>query len=135
MPKKVQLIFPPEISKEPITSETILKTGTPFNLLRGEIGLAKSEIIGEIMGDEKRAREFISELKKRGVIVNEIESLIKHDKDKCVNCGYCISLCPTDALTMDKEVKLKVDFSKCVLCRMCVKNCPVQAFAYSNLYE
>jgi len=48
------------------------------------------------------------------------------DREKCMGCGGCVSLCPVDALEL-KNKKLTIDHEKCVECGNCVKFCPVKA--------
>lgn len=47
------------------------------------------------------------------------------DKKLCDQCGTCISVCPTDALSL-MDVIL-VDDKKCIMCNNCVRVCPVGA--------
>jgi len=48
------------------------------------------------------------------------------DREKCMACGGCVSLCPADALEL-KNKELTIDHEKCVECGNCVKFCPVKA--------
>ncbi len=41
----------------------------------------------------------------------------------CVNCGACVKVCPTGALTMVDNV-VKYDISKCCMCDTCIQTCP-----------
>ena len=44
----------------------------------------------------------------------------------CGNCGYCVSVCPTDAITITGE-GVATDIEKCILCMTCIAKCPVQS--------
>lgn len=48
------------------------------------------------------------------------------DRDKCLRCGACVSVCPELALEL-KEGGLRHDRKKCTLCGICKKVCPVHA--------
>ncbi len=48
------------------------------------------------------------------------------DKEKCLRCGACVSVCPFIALNMN-EHGLKNDKEKCTLCGICQRICPVAA--------
>ncbi len=65
------------------------------------------------------------------------------DKDKCVGCGACISVCPTGALSF-KDVKLngvfkrilKIRWDICIECGQCQLNCLVSdGIVLSNEYD
>ncbi len=46
------------------------------------------------------------------------------DEDKCINCGACVSLCPTNALYLDKDDRLAFYYEKCIGCLLCLDSCP-----------
>ncbi|GAG64618.1 unnamed protein product, partial [marine sediment metagenome] len=63
-----------------------------------------------------------------GVSVQEAAKDIIIDKNQCVDCGICTSLCITQALTLDhKSFKLKFNKDECILCELCLDCCPVSA--------
>ena len=51
---------------------------------------------------------------------------IKCDKEKCVSCGKCRSVCPMNVDVTDNSRKRK-NGTECILCMECVKNCPKNA--------
>lgn len=55
-------------------------------------------------------------------------------------CGDCIRVCPTRALTMERDaegepVLLRLDLGACIGCGLCVEACPEGAFRVSPEYE
>jgi ferredoxin len=48
------------------------------------------------------------------------------DKNKCVECGACVSVCPFAALELEKNGLVNYK-DKCTLCGICEKACPVTA--------
>ncbi len=46
---------------------------------------------------------------------------------KCVGCGRCEKLCPSQAITYDPEYGMITDMKKCTMCRMCVDACYADA--------
>ena len=51
---------------------------------------------------------------------------MKVDKDKCLGCGACASMCPVNAITM-KGGKAEINKKKCIKCGTCMQICPVSA--------
>ncbi|MDR0857310.1 MAG: 4Fe-4S binding protein [Mycoplasmataceae bacterium] len=49
------------------------------------------------------------------------------DKNKCIGCGACTSVCPVGALYMSDEGKATIDADKCIGCGACASVCPVGA--------
>ena len=48
---------------------------------------------------------------------------VKCDKDKCISCGKCKSVCPMNVDVTDNSRK-RENGTECILCMECVKNCP-----------
>jgi Fe-S-cluster-containing hydrogenase component 2 len=48
------------------------------------------------------------------------------DKEKCISCAGCVSVCPVTALEL-KEKYPVCDPQKCTSCRICIKFCPAGA--------
>lgn len=48
------------------------------------------------------------------------------DKDVCVGCEACVSVCPVEAISMI-DGKAEVEPEKCIECGSCVPVCPVEA--------
>lgn len=47
------------------------------------------------------------------------------NKEKCLRCGACVSVCPLQALELD-ESGIIWDEEKCNFCKICKKICPAQ---------
>ena len=52
------------------------------------------------------------------------------DKDLCILCGTCATVCPTGAVSVNDEVI--TDPEACIMCCACVKNCPTKARAMES---
>lgn len=52
------------------------------------------------------------------------------DKDVCIGCEACVSVCPVDAISMASG-KAEVDAANCTECGACVSTCPVEAISQS----
>ena len=51
--------------------------------------------------------------------------MIKINRERCMYCGGCVGVCPTNALTLN-ETMLVVS-EACNDCGICIKFCPVGA--------
>jgi len=45
----------------------------------------------------------------------------------CTQCGICINICPTEAISRNKTGIVVIDKNKCVGCLSCVGFCPEEA--------
>jgi len=52
---------------------------------------------------------------------------VKIDRDKCTNCGTCVSVCPTGVFEMRENNVEVVNKDACLVCRACEVQCPNQA--------
>ncbi len=51
----------------------------------------------------------------------------------CTQCGVCINICPTEAISRNKAGIVVIDKKKCVGCLSCVGFCPEEAmFQYKE---
>lgn len=49
------------------------------------------------------------------------------NKDLCSNCGLCLNICPTGAIS-DVDGSYVLDEKKCINCSICTSSCPVDAW-------
>ncbi len=127
MTKKFLLRYSTERATEPIFASVIRETDVPINILHAELSEKGGEILIAIDAPEAQARKVVGLFKKRGVEVEEIKRVIQLDEDACIECGACISLCPTGALILTDDYSIELDEDKCVYCEACVPSCPARA--------
>jgi Pyruvate/2-oxoacid:ferredoxin oxidoreductase delta subunit len=102
----------------------ILRYDITFNILKFSMGSSGVTLLLDIPIDKV---DIITEsLIKHNVIVNKKGRVIVDD-DKCIDCGACISLCPTDALHFDENDRLEFSYEKCIGCLICLDSCPRKA--------
>ena len=130
MNKKFLLCFPKKRIKEPIIYHIIKHYDVVPNIFRAKI-TEKQEgfMIVELEGDEKNIGNAINYLKSLGVSVQAFKKGIQLNKNKCTQCGLCVSYCPTGALYISDKKTMQVGFDsdKCIECRACISICPYGA--------
>ncbi|TKJ18436.1 MAG: ferredoxin [Promethearchaeota archaeon Loki_b32] len=99
----------------------ILKHDITFNILKFSTGSNGINLLIDI--PEDKTKTITESLKQNNIVVNKKGRVIIDD-EKCIDCGACISLCPTDALHLDKEERLKFYYEKCIGCLLCLSACP-----------
>uniref|UniRef100_A0A7C2SKR8 4Fe-4S dicluster domain-containing protein n=2 Tax=Archaeoglobus fulgidus TaxID=2234 RepID=A0A7C2SKR8_ARCFL len=124
---KLLLRFDSKTVTQPVLSRTTLKTGSLINILRASVGARKGEILIEV--DDEKAREVENVLKEQGVEVIELLEAVQKDEEKCVHCGACVSICPTEAIYISSDKKVAIRTENCVHCGACVKVCPTKALS------
>jgi Pyruvate/2-oxoacid:ferredoxin oxidoreductase delta subunit len=53
------------------------------------------------------------------------------DRQRCMNCGLCIDICPEQAIDMNPIVA--IDSIRCTGCGSCMKECPNEAIYLSEM--
>lgn len=131
---RILLRFPEKIVNQPIIAETIAKHGIQLNIIAAHVDFHGGQVLVEI--PSKDIEKAINTFKERGVIVT-IPKLIEVDKEKCIHCGSCYSLCPTGAITISEDFSVVFDKEKCVgsSCGLCADACPVRAITLTRETE
>ncbi len=127
--RKLVLSFPEKIVTRPITYKLVKEFDLEFSILRAEITPdVEGKMLIELMGDDDQIGKAIEYLENAGVTIQEAAKDIIIDKDSCVDCGECTSVCITQALSLDNKTgKLIFNKDKCILCELCLDCCPVRA--------
>ncbi len=130
--KKLLLKYSPEKAGEPILAGVIKETGVLVNILYADISAKGGEILVAIDAPEQDLSKVIESLKRKGVEVEEMRRKLNLDRESCMDCGACVSLCPTRALHLTADYSLQLDEDKCVYCELCISACPVRALKVSK---
>jgi ferredoxin len=127
--KKVIFTFSPQNVERPVIYQLIKKYDLWVNILQAKFKPnLGGKLVLELKGNEKQIKEGLYFVRQAGVKVELLEQEVLWDEKKCVNCGACVSICPTGVLSLDKVTcKLKFDYEKCIVCCNCVEACPLGA--------
>ena len=56
-------------------------------------------------------------------------STLHLDRERCIGCGQCATVCPQRVFAMAGQKASLVDFNACIECGACATNCPVDAIS------
>jgi len=121
---RILLKFSEKQVYEPITSEVVIETKAPINILSANITPRGGEILAEVNAED--VDKVAATFRRRGVAV-AVQRKIEVDRDRCIDCGACYSLCPVDAISFERDRTVAFDVEKCVACELCVDTCPTRA--------
>jgi len=106
----------------------VLKHDISFNILKFSLDSNGATLLLDI--PEDKIGEITESLKKNDIIINKKGRVIV-DYEKCIDCGACVSLCPTDSLHLNEEERLEYIEDKCIGCLLCLDSCPRYAIKES----
>lgn len=132
MIKKILLRYSGEKAKEPVLASVIKETGVLLNILYAEFSSRGGEILIAIDAPDAPVNQIIELFEKNGIEAQVIKRAIQLDEEKCIDCGACLSLCPTKALYTTDDYSVKLNEDKCIYCEICVPSCPVRALKISR---
>ncbi|MFH1788990.1 MAG: 4Fe-4S binding protein [Candidatus Altiarchaeota archaeon] len=125
--KKYRLTYPTERLGDAVLAEAILAKKTLVNILRANVDYDEGVLVISVMDTPAKERELISYIKSRGVAVEELSGEIVKDSSRCVDCGVCVGVCPTDAISASEDKVILFDNEACVQCGACIEACPFSA--------
>lgn len=134
MNTKLLIKFPAAETSRPLTYDLIRIYDLRLNILRANVNTnMEGSILFEVDGDSGRIAEAIEYVTGLGLTADLITSTLDIDKDKCVSCGLCTSVCKVRALHLDKKQwTLEFDSSRCISCNRCIPICPARAISTST---
>ncbi|AVQ71146.1 MAG: 4Fe-4S dicluster domain-containing protein [Microcystis aeruginosa Ma_QC_Ch_20071001_S25] len=131
MKKRVTLTFPKKAVHMPVTYRLAKDFNVAANIIRAQVAPNQvGTLVLELSGDIDELEAAIEWLQLQNIGVSQVSREIVIDEEKCVDCGLCTGVCPTEALTLDPEsFRLKFLRSRCVVCEQCIPTCPVAAIS------
>lgn len=127
--KRIVLTFPHKLVDKPIVYKLVKDYDLVFNILQAKI-TPKEEglMVVELTGKKENYANGIKYLTTLGVKIQPLSQDVTRDDSRCTHCGACVTICPTNALYVDKKtMKVIFDSEKCIACELCVKACPPRA--------
>lgn len=127
--KRIVLTFPHKLLDKPIVYKLVKNFDLVFNILQARI-TPKEEglLILELTGKKENYAKGIKYLTELGVNIQPLSKDVTRDDARCTHCGACVTVCPTEALYIDKKtMQVIFDSDKCIACELCVKACPPRA--------
>lgn len=131
MKKRVTLTFPKRAVQMPVTYRLAKDFNVAANIIRAQVAPNQiGKLVVELSGDIDALDAALDWMRSQDINVSFASREILIDEDVCVHCGLCTGVCPTEALTLDKETfRLTFTRSRCIVCEQCIPTCPVQAIS------
>lgn len=127
---KIKINISSDILTKPIMAAAILETGVMLNISQAHFDRSHGEVVADV--DRDGYDLICKALTSKGAHVIRLDTPITWDENECVECGACVSVCPTKVFSMDSEFSLHVEESKCIQCATCVDMCPHNALSLAN---
>jgi len=126
---KIVLHFPHEQIDKPVVSKLVRDFDIDFNILKASITPREEGILVlEVTGEKDKYQKGLKYLESCGIRIQPLSQDIKRNDAKCTHCGACLAVCPTEALTVDRDsMEVNFDYDECAACELCIKACPPRA--------
>jgi len=127
--KRLVLTFPHKLLDKPIVYQLVKEYDLVFNILQARVmPNEQGLLVLEITGNKENYAKGVKYLTDLGVKIQPLSNDLRRNDARCTHCGVCISVCPTEALSINKKtMKVDFDLAKCIACELCVRACPVRA--------
>jgi NAD-dependent dihydropyrimidine dehydrogenase PreA subunit len=111
--------------RKPIIAQVVRDTGVLINVERAVIDSSEGEALIDVPDESCRlVRDRMADL---GASVRILEHGVSLNESECIDCGACISICPREVFSFDREFRLQLVEERCILCGKCVEACPHHA--------
>ncbi len=131
MKKRVTLTFPPKAVQTPVTYRLARDFDVAANIIRAQVAPDQvGRLVVELAGDMDQLDAAIEWMRTQDITVSSTGRELIIDEESCVHCGLCTGICPTGALSLDRET-FRLNFARplCIVCEQCIPTCPLQAIS------
>ncbi|MEB3166270.1 MAG: NIL domain-containing protein [Cyanobacteriota bacterium] len=131
MKRRLTLHFPREAVHQPITYRLAVDFDIAAKILRAQIAPNQSgTMVVELSGDIDELDAAEVWLEQEGLTLRRAPGEIGIDPLRCVDCGICSSVCPSEALRFDPgSARLRFEAPRCLVCEQCIPSCPLEAIS------
>lgn len=115
----------------PVTYRLAKDFNVAANIIRAQVAPNQiGTLVVELLGDIDEVEAAVEWMRSQDIGVSAAKGEILIDEEACVHCGLCTGVCPTEALSLDKDsFRLTFTRSRCIVCEQCIPTCPVQAIS------
>jgi len=126
---RIVIKYPPRVVDKPILCNLAREFELDFNILRAQVSPETGGLmVLEISGEPEKYKAAMKRLNREGISTQMLSKDVLWDENRCIQCGVCVTLCPSGALSSDPATRLvSYDPGKCAACEYCLRICPVQA--------
>ncbi|NLL95394.1 MAG: 4Fe-4S dicluster domain-containing protein [Thermoplasmatales archaeon] len=98
------------------------------NILKADVKEDGGVMILSMGGDSDNIVRAIEHLKGLGISIKTLDKYIDMDPELCIDCGACVSVCPTKSFKFNPETwEIELAMETCVACGACLTACPTHA--------
>ena len=98
------------------------------NILKAEMDDTGGMMILKLKGDAANIDRGIEYVRSIGIEAIQLNKHIVRDHDTCIDCGSCVSICPSRAFSIDPNSwEIHLNFERCIACGSCLNACPTHA--------
>ena len=84
-------------------------------------------MVVELTGERSDYDKGIQYLTDTGVQIQALSRDITRNEERCTSCGACVTICPVNCFTLEKNRKITFKGEKCIACGVCILACPPRA--------
>ena len=131
MKRRLTLHVPREAVHQPLTYRLAVDFDVAAKILRAQVAPNQSgTMVVELSGDIDELDAAEQWLERQGLRLDRAPGQIRIDPARCIDCGICSSVCPSEALEFTAPAwQLQFHAQRCLVCEQCIPSCPFEAIA------